>query len=250
VSSTGPVRFDVRTRLYLVLAGLFTTCLVVGDIIGGKLIELPMPGWTAVLTVGMIPFPVTFLLTDLLNEFYGKEAARFVTYLGFGCAVLTFGFVVVGGAIPIAGFTHAADWQGVTEESFENVFLGSQRMIVASLLAYLVAQLVDIFTFHALKKATSGRMLWLRATGSTVVSQLVDTVTINIVAWAGILSTEQIVNVVVSSYAVKILIAVGLTPLVYAGHSILERLFGLAPVRLEPEAAAAAPAIEPAPPAS
>lgn len=231
-----PLRFDARTRLFLVLAAVFTTCLVVGDVIGGKLIELPMPGWTAVITVGMIPFPVTFLLTDLLNEFYGKKAARFVTYVGFGCALLTYAFIFVGGAIPIAAFTHAEGWEGVTEGAFANVFLGSQRMIIASLTAYMIAQLVDIFAFHALKRMTRGKLLWLRATGSTVISQAVDTVAINFVAWTGVLGFDQILNVIASSYAVKILIAIGLTPLIYAGHAAIERWFGLAPVPIgEPE---------------
>lgn len=228
----GTVAIDARAKLFLVLAAVFTTCLVVGDVIGGKLIELPLPGWTAVITVGMIPFPVTFLLTDLLNEFYGKKAARFVTYVGFGCAVLTYVFITVGGAIPIASFTEGAGWDGVTQQSFVNVFLGSQRMIIASLTAYMVAQLVDIFAFHALKKMTNGKMLWLRATGSTVLSQGVDTVVINFAAWTGILGFDQILNVIASSYVVKIGIAIGLTPLIYAGHAAIERVYGIQPVQV------------------
>lgn len=229
------VRLDARVKLFLVLAALFTTCLVVGDMIGGKLIEVPMPGWVAVITVGMIPFPVTFLLTDLLNEFYGKRAARFVTYLGLGCAALTYVLILIGGAIPIASFTHADDWQGVTEASFANVFLGSRRMIASSLTAYVIGQLVDIFTFHGLKRMTGGRHLWLRATGSTLVSQAVDSVTINVLAWSGVLARPAIINVIFSSYAVKVLIAIALTPLIYAGHAAIERWFGLVPVATEPE---------------
>jgi uncharacterized integral membrane protein (TIGR00697 family) len=237
VTPRDPLAFDLRTRLFLVLAGVFTTCLVVGDLIGGKLIEVPMPGWTAVITVGMIPFPVTFLLTDLLNEFYGKRAARFVTFLAFGCAVLTYLFLSIGGAIPIASFTRSEDWTGVTEEAFSNVFLGSQRMIIASLSAYMVSQLVDIFVFHSLKRMTDGKLLWLRATGSTLISQAIDTVTINIVAWTGILSTDQILRVILSSYGVKVGIAIGLTPLIYMGHAAMERWLRIAPV----------PVAEPAP---
>src|SRR5690606_35224089 len=129
---------DARLRLFIFLGAAFTTCLVVGDIIGGKLIEVSVFGFLFTTTVGMVPFPVTFLLTDVLNEFYGKRAARFITMVGFGMALLTFGIVFVSGAIPIAEFTKNPDWQGVTEESFVNVFLGSQRMIAASLAAYLV----------------------------------------------------------------------------------------------------------------
>ncbi|HMJ16259.1 MAG TPA: queuosine precursor transporter, partial [Polyangiaceae bacterium] len=122
-----------------------------------------------------------------------------------------------------AEMTRAAEWTGVTEESFNRVFVGSQRMIAASLSAYLIAQFVDIAIFHALRRATHQRLLWLRASGSTVISQLVDTITINLVAWVGILPLADIVRVMVSSYVLKVLIAVGLTPLIYAGHALIER---------------------------
>ena len=96
-----------RTRLFVVLSAIFCTCLVVGDIIGGKLIETRVFGQVFRITVGMIPFPVTFLLTDALNEFYGKRAARFVTWVGFGMAALAYVFIYVAAAIPIASITRA-----------------------------------------------------------------------------------------------------------------------------------------------
>jgi uncharacterized integral membrane protein (TIGR00697 family) len=222
-----------RVRLFVILAAIFMTCLVVGDIIGGKLIEAHLFGHTFTLTVGMIPFPVTFLLTDVLNEFYGKRAARFVTVIGFCAAVLSFGFIFLAGAIPIAPFTRQPGWQGVTESSFANVFLGSQRILAASMVAYVVAQLVDIAVFHVLKRATHNKLLWLRATGSTVVSQLIDTVVITFVAWTGILSVGQMTNMILSSYALKILIAVGLTPMIYLVHALVERGLGIEPVLLD-----------------
>jgi uncharacterized integral membrane protein (TIGR00697 family) len=189
-------------------------------------------GQTFTLTVGMIPFPVTFLLTDVLNEFYGKRAARFVTLVGFGMAVLCYFFIVVAGVIPIAPLAQQADWKGVTEASFANVFLGSQRMIVASMTAYIVAQFADIGVFHLLKKRTSNRHLWLRATGSTAVSQLIDTVVINSVAWVGIMSVDNILAMIASSYTLKIVIAVGLTPGVYLAHALVQRGLGMEPVVL------------------
>jgi uncharacterized integral membrane protein (TIGR00697 family) len=222
-----------RVRLFVILAAVFMTCLLVGDIIGGKLIQTRLFGQTFTLTVGMIPFPVTFLLTDVLNEFYGKRAARFVTLTGFGMAVLAYAFIFIAGAIPIAPLARQADWNGVTESSFANVFLGSQRMIVASMCAYMVAQFVDIGAFHLLKRITHNKLLWLRATGSTVLSQLIDTVVITFVAWVGIMSSEQIVNMILSSYSLKILIAVGLTPLVYLAHTLVQRGLGIAPVVLD-----------------
>ncbi len=223
--------FTASQRLFVVLSGVFSTCLIVGDIIGGKLIELPLAEHRFVLTVGMIPFPVTFLLTDLLNEFYGARAARFVTLVGFGLAALAYAFILIAGALPIAAIADAPDWTGVNEVAFQNVFMGSQRMIVASLCAYMVAQLTDIAVFHALKRATESRLLWLRATGSTTLSQLVDTVVINLAAWLGVLPIEEIFTVMISSYLVKVLIAVGLTPLVYLCHSAVERLLGIEPAR-------------------
>lgn len=216
-------------RIFLVLAGVFFTSLLVGDIIGGKLIEVPVLGHDFVLTVGMIPFPITFVLTDILNEFYGQRAARFVTWVGFGLAVLAYGYIFVAGLIPIAPMAQEANWRGVTESSFENVFLGSRRMIAASLCAYLVAQFADIGIFHYLRKLTQGRMLWLRATGSTTLSQLLDTVVINCIAWWGLLPLSEIFNIMVSAYLLKVLVAVGLTPLVYAAHAFLIRRMGVTP---------------------
>jgi hypothetical protein len=227
------MNFDTRSKLFLALAATFITCLLVGDIMGGKLIQTTLFGHTFTLTVGMIPFPVTFLITDLLNEFYGKRSARFVTWLGFAMAVIAYVFIFVASAIPIAGMTRAADWTGVTEDAFTRVFVGSQRMIVASITAYLIAQMVDISVFHALKRLTAQRMLWLRATGSTAISQLVDTIVINFVAWFGVLSLPEVFNIIVSSYVLKILIAVGLTPLIYAGHALIERVLALPPARVD-----------------
>ena len=242
------MNFDTRSKLFLTLAATFVTCLLVGDIMGGKLIQTSLFGHMFTLTVGMIPFPVTFLITDLLNEFYGKRSARLVTWLGFAMALIAYAFIFVASAIPIATMTRAADWSGVTDDAFTRVFVGSQRMIVASLTAYLIAQFVDISVFQALKRRTAERWLWLRATGSTAVSQLVDTVVINFVAWFGVLSLSEVVNIIGSSYVLKILIAVGLTTLIYAGHALIERVLVLSPARVSDESPAGLEAVTSAEP--
>lgn len=229
------MKFDKRAKLFIILAAIFCTCLITGDIIGGKLIEVPLVGVTFTTTVGMIPFPVTFLLTDLLNEFYGKSSARFVTWVAFGMAALAFSFIFIAGALPIAGMAREPGWGGVTEQSFANVFLGSQRMILASMAAYLTAQFVDIGVFHLIKRWTANRFLWLRATGSTAVSQMVDTVVINFVAWSGLMSTGKIIEIVFSAYGLKLFIAIALTPLIYVAHAVVERWLGLVPVVLDAE---------------
>lgn len=224
---------DARLKLFIVLTTTFVTCLLVGDIIGGKLISTTILGTTFTTTVGMLPFPVTFLLTDLINEFYGKRAARFVTWVGFFMATLAFLIIYLAAKVPIANMATAADWTGVRTESFDNVFLGSLRMLTASLLAYLVAQFVDIGVFHALRRWTQERHLWLRATGSTAISQMVDTVVINLVAWMGMMPLSKIVEIMLSAYALKLIIAGGLTPLVYVGHRIVEQGLGIHPFRLD-----------------
>src|SRR4051812_78766 len=106
------MNFDNRQKLFLVLLAGFVTALVVGDIIGGKLADVTVLGHTYTISVGMIPFPITFVLTDLLNEFYGKRAARLVTWIGFGMGVFAFAIITTSVQIPFAPFTFAADYTG------------------------------------------------------------------------------------------------------------------------------------------
>ena len=222
-------RLDTRSKLLLTLAGLFITALLVGDIIGGKLFAV---GGTT-LSVGIIPFPITFLLTDLLNEFYGKRTARVVTWVGFGMAVFAFTIITIAVLLPFSDVTRAADWKGVTQPAFDAVFAGSQRILIASMVAYLFAQFADIWVFNKVKTATHGRLLWLRATGSTLVSQLIDTAVIQTLAWQGTLDASTLIGLIASSYGVKVLVAGGLTPVISLGHAVGERVLCIDPVRLD-----------------
>jgi uncharacterized integral membrane protein (TIGR00697 family) len=232
-------RLDTRSKLLLSLAGLFVTSLVVGDLIGVKLFVVGGTTFSA----GFIPFPITFLLTDLLNEFYGKKVARAVTWVGFSMAVFTLIILTIAVSLPPSPITEAADWTGVRQPDFEKVFGGSRRILVASMVAYLFAQFTDIWVFNRLKAVTHGRLLWLRATGSTVFSQLIDTVVIQTLAWQDALDVRVLVGLIVSSYLGKLVIAVGLTPLVYLGHGVVTRWLGIPPVALD----AAGNPVEPAP---
>lgn len=225
---------DRRLQLFTLITGVFVTALVVGDIIGGKLIEVRLLGELRVISVGMIPFPVTFLFTDILNEFYGKKAARFVTIVGFCAALFAFLTIAIAASLPWAGFTAEPGYKGMVEGSFNNVFTGSQRILVASMVAYVVGQFLDINVFNLLKRLSSNRHLWLRATGSTLVSQLVDTFIIQVIAWTGTLTPQKLVELVFTAYIIKILAAVGLTPLIYAGHTVVERVLGIEPLLLDP----------------
>jgi uncharacterized integral membrane protein (TIGR00697 family) len=223
------LKLDARFKLFLFLVGGFVTTLIIGDLIGGKLYAKTFFGIEFVISVGMIPFPVTFLLTDLINEFYGKKMAQQVTKVGFWMAVLTITLLYTASVVPY--WEHTA----ITQASYENVFLGSFRIFAASLTAYMISQYTDIAVFTAIKKITQNRLLWLRATGSTVVSQLIDTCVIQTLAWTGKLPQKAILSIIVTSYVVKVIAALLLTPLIYAGHALVERRFGIDPVVLGPD---------------
>jgi queuosine precursor transporter len=233
------MKLDARTRLFMFLLGGFVTSFIVGDLIGGRLYGFEMFGVEWGISAGMIPFPITFLLTDLLNEFYGKKVARAVTLVGFTMAMFTIAIVYIAGNIPAAPFT------AITPECYQNAFMGSFRIFAASLSAYLIAQYTDIWVFHGLKIATRNRYLWLRATGSTAISQVIDTVAIQSLAWIGTPNEKNILKFIYTSYPLKLVIALALTPLIYAGHALLERRFNMHPIVLGPDGEALDPGTRP-----
>jgi uncharacterized PurR-regulated membrane protein YhhQ (DUF165 family) len=163
-------------KLYVALAAVFVSCLLIGDIIGGKTFATPL----GPVSVGMIPFPITFLLTDVVNDFYGKKGARFLTIVAFCMAGL----------------------------------------------AWLILQLW--------KALTESKHLWLRATGSTILSQLLDTATINIVFWKWTASKEWtwIFAKIGREYGIKLVVAICLTPVVYAIHGGITHLLKIEPEKL------------------
>ncbi len=235
-----PHGLSLQQRVYLWLAGIFVTSLLVADITGAKFFhfgEVPLLGYSVALehSVGMFAFPVTFLLTDLVNEYYGSKGARRITFLGLGMAAYAFVLIYLARLAPPA----PAGRTFVEEEHFQSVFAMSNRLYVASLTAHLVGQMSDIGMFWVFKKLTKGRMLWLRATGSTVVSQALDSLTISFVLGYGTAlasgekaTTGFILETAAKGYGLKFAIAVGITPLIYVGHGVMKKWFGLRPVRL------------------
>jgi uncharacterized integral membrane protein (TIGR00697 family) len=227
-----PHPMSAAQRLYLWITGIFVTCLLVADLIGSKLFTVRVLGYEVSHSVGMLAFPVTFVLTDLLNEYYGKHATRRVVFIGFACAALTFLFLQLGQMIPVASFSP------VSQPEFDSVFGNARRMYIASLAAYLVGSLLDIFVFGVLKRVTRGKLLWLRATGSTVVSQLIDSFVVTTIYFASLgtlgdgtpVTAKFIAARAVTGYVLKFVIAIGLTPAIYAGHGAMHRWFGLVPV--------------------
>jgi hypothetical protein len=227
-------RMDASHKLFVYLGGIFVSCLLLGDIIGGKTIVTPL----GPISVGIIPFPVTFLLTDVVNDFYGRRGARFLTFLGFFMACLAWAVLTLTTWLRPDPSTY------FTQAEFAKVFGGSAQLFVASMLAYMIGQLLDIQVFQFWKALTESRHLWLRATGSTVFSQLVDTVTINVVFWSwtagadpssflGKLSPgdrwEWIFEKIGREYLIKVVVAILLTPIVYGVHGAIVRWLGIEP---------------------
>ncbi len=212
----------MEVLLYVVLAGIFVTCLVLGDVTGGKAFATPV----GPVSVGMILFPVTFLLTDVINDFYGKRGARFITGVGAAMATLAYVALVITTTLPTDPESY------FLEGEYAKIFGGSSKLFIASILAYLIGQILDIQVFHFWKRITRGKHLWLRATGSTLLSQLVDTAVINVVFWGGVADKTPawIAAKIVREYLIKVLVAVLLTPVVYALHAFIVRRLALSPL--------------------
>jgi len=234
-----------RNRLFLVLAGIFITNALLAEMIGVKIFsaeatlgfqpaQLNVMGFVMDfnLTAGAVIWPVVFITTDLINEYFGKPGVKRISY--FTALLVAYAFVVLFLSIRLAPAdfwinTNNKDPEGNLfniDFAFSKIFGQGQRIIIGSLTAFLIGQLVDVFVFQQLRKFTGTRMLWLRATGSTLVSQFVDSFVVLYIAFAGIFSNQQIIAIGITNYIYKFLIAILLTPIIYIGHSIIDRYLG------------------------
>lgn len=218
-----------RQWLFVILAGLFVTNAVTAELISNKLIEIPIEGWffgkkfgPFVTIVGILPWPVVFLLTDLLNEFYGQKAVRRLSWITAG--LIAYCFLIVGLSMSVP----AVEIEGsklATNKAYNLVFGQAQAVIIGSIIAFLVSQLLDAFVFDQIKKKTGNKFIWLRSTGSTLLSQLIDSYIVLYVGFVlpGSMSLKTYFEVAPTNYALKIIIAILLTPLIYLGHYAMKR---------------------------
>jgi len=223
-------------RVYLVLAACFVVTLVLTNIIGIKLFAAPHDPASFALTTGILTYPLTFLITDIVSEIYGKKRADFMVFLGFGMSLVMLGIVQVAIHVPAhpywvpfdptanggqGGPAANAFYETVQgyQHAFESVFSVGPKLVLGSMLAYLCAQLCDNFLFHWWKKKTHGKHLWLRNNGSTWISQLVDTSIVNSILfyWGFGWPFWQGVQVMGTIYIYKLIIAALDTPLIYLG---------------------------------
>jgi uncharacterized integral membrane protein (TIGR00697 family) len=220
-------------RLFVVLAGFFVGNALLAELVGGKLFQVPTPVHVFTLSCGVILWPVVFVMTDLINEYYGRAGVRRLTFLA--AAVIAWAFV----ALWLSQYVRAASFSPVDDASFDRVFLQSQWIIVGSISAFLLAQLVDVTVFWILRRRTGARMLWLRATGSTLVSQLIDTFVVGFIGLylpsaLGLSRADEpftfahFLNTAGSGYAFKVAIAVAVTPVLYLVHGAIDAYLGAA----------------------
>jgi uncharacterized integral membrane protein (TIGR00697 family) len=204
-----------KSTLFVILAGFFITNAVMGEMIGSKLIQ----AGPFLLSMGIVPWPVVFLGTDLINEYYGRDRVRQLTFLT--ALFISYAFILLYLSMQF----NASPVSPVSSEAFNKVFGQSMWIIVGSLVAFLSSQLVDVVVFWAIRDRTGRKWLWLRATGSTIVSQVIDTFIVSGIAFwlPGKISFANYLSLSMSGYIAKLLIAVGLTPLIYLGHLAIDR---------------------------
>ena len=206
---------DRKERFFVLLTALFVAALITGDFVGGKFFVV----FGHTFSAGIVPFPLTFVLTDLVNEFYGTHGAKRITMAGLLAAVFTWAVITLALHLP------TSPESPISDAVFKSAFGTSARLYVASLTAYIIGQLLDISIFHALRRLTGHRMLWLRSTGSTVLSQVVDSIAVSFVFLVGSRPLDYIVNNALHNYLGKLAMAILLTPLIYAGHGLFHRWF-------------------------
>lgn len=200
-----------RDRNIILLSGIFVASLVAANLLGSKLIVL----YGITLSVGVFIIPVTFLMTDLLGELYGKDVAGETVKIGLWLLVYTLFFVWLGGLFP------ASPRRDLTE-AYQQMFSLAPRMILASIIAYLASQFLDVKVFHYLKTKTNDKHLWLRNNVSTMLSQAVDTFVFFVIFLVGVLPAIEIVKAGIAVYLFKVIIAALDTPFIYIGKRLLQ----------------------------
>jgi uncharacterized integral membrane protein (TIGR00697 family) len=233
-----------RTILFLILGSFFIANAIIAEFVGVKIfsvedtlgitpfaIQLFGDTYSFNMTAGVLLWPVVFVMTDIINEYFGKHGVRLFSYIA--AALIAYAFLMVFASIHIAP---AGFWVVKETElgpinmqmAFSSVFGQGLWIIVGSLVAFLVGQLVDVFVFHAIKLKTGNKMLWLRSTGSTLVSQFIDSFVVLIIAFyiGGNWPLKLVLAVGVVNYIYKFAVAIMLTPLLYLVHSIIDNFLG------------------------
>ena len=223
-------KIELAKNIYLLLASLFITSLVVSNLIFQKFfywypLDLNIFGnHLFELSVGILPYPLTFLITDLISEIYGKKKANQVVVTGIFASFFSMAILLIANRVP------AIENSPIDDLTFNKVFALSPIAVLASMIAYLLAQFVDIRIYHFWKKLTRGKMLWLRNNFSTFSSQLIDTILVVVLlSFFDVLEWSLFWGLVISGFLFKVLVAAIDTPILYFFVFILRKTFDLKP---------------------
>ena len=237
--------FDKRkNKLFLILGTFFLTNAIVAEFIGAKIFSLEATlGFNPAnitlfgetnsfnMTAGVILWPFVFIMTDIINEYFGKDGVRKLSYLTV--IMLIYSFVMVRVAMGLNGadfWIGSGSNKGISDMSsaYNSVFGAGLMIIIGSLVAFLVGQMVDAFIFTKIKDKTNNKFIWLRATGSTVVSQFIDSYVVLIIAFyiGGTFSFKQVMAIGTINYIYKLTMSIVLLPLLYFVHGIIDRYLG------------------------
>ncbi|MFY7840906.1 MAG: queuosine precursor transporter [Lacibacter sp.] len=240
---------DKPTRLFIVLAGFFIANAMIAEFIGVKIfsledtvgikrLNLPLFGsnFSFHLTAGVLLWPVVFIMTDIINEYYGSRGVKFLSYLTV--TLITYSFLMFSGAIYLKPSEYFTIGNGIdnANNAFKGIFGQGLWIIIGSMVAFLIGQILDVLVFHRIKKVTGEKRIWLRATGSTLISQLVDSFVVLFIAFyigrriqegqGDAWTLKQILVTGTGNYIYKFTVAVVLTPVIYFIHGIIERYLG------------------------
>jgi len=209
--------------IYLILASMFIAALVASNLIFQKFFYWNPFGWFRFeLSVGILPYPITFLITDIISEIYGRKKANQVVIAGIFASFFSMGIIL------LANYTPAIESSPINNEIFTKVFGLSPIAVLASMLAYLFAQFIDIRIFHFWKRKTKGKHLWLRNNFSTFSSQFIDTLTvITLLCSFGVLPWSLFSTLLISGFLFKVMIAILDTPILYLIVYLFRNRFSL-----------------------
>ncbi len=237
---------DKPTKLFVILTSFFVANALIAECIGGKLFSLervfgiqPHPfslfgqdGLTVTLTCGVLLWPIEFVMTDVVNEYFGPKAVRRISYIAVGLILYAFLMFYLAIRIPAdTGFwitSQKADGVPDMQAAFGSIFGQGMWIIAGSLTAFMVSQIVDVWVFHKIKKVTGHKKVWLRATGSTIVSQMVDSFIVLFIAfyWGKGWSMQRVLAICLVNYTYKATMAIILTPLIYLIEGRIEKFLG------------------------
>ena len=200
---------NFKEQFYIFLSAIFIASLVTCNLIANKFVTVDLGFKVFIVSAGILPYPLTFLVTDLISELYGQKKANLVVFSGFVASMFVLLFLWLGGQF------NAIPSSIVNDDIYNSVFQNAWRIIAASMIAYLFAQFIDVRIFHFWKRLTNGKHLWLRNNGSTIASQLVDTTLVIMILFVGVWDSDQIYSAIIDGWLFKMLMAAIDTPIIY-----------------------------------